>query len=273
MLSALFISTSGALGKYIDMPTSVIIWFRSCLGMLALFLFIKYQKINLKKLSKKERLPFFISALFLGAHWITYFLALKASNVAIGMLSLFTFPVLIALLEPLFGQEKFKFIHVFLGCLILVGIYFIAPEFDFESGDFKGILFGLLSALCYALRILILKSYTQRYDGSLLMFYQLLILSIVLIPVLFTYDISGIQTQYPYVLLLGFLTTAVGHTMFVKSLQHFSAATASIIGSIQPIFGIIIAFFFLNEIPKLNTAIGGIIILATVLIESFMTKK
>lgn len=273
ILSALFISTSGALGKFIDMPTSVIIWFRSCLGMLALFLFIKYQKIRFDKLSKKERFPFFISAIFLGAHWITYFLSLKASNVAIGMLSLFTFPVMTALLEPLFSKEKFKLIHVLLGGLILVGIYFIAPNFDFESGDFIGILLGLLSALCYSIRILILKSFTQNYDSSLLMFYQLLILSVVLTPVLFTFDITGIQTQYPYVLLLGLLTTAIGHTLFVKSLRHFTAATASIIGSIQPIFGIIIAFIFLNEIPKLNTAIGGLIILTTVLIESFMVKK
>ena len=37
-LATLFISTSGALGKFIDMPPPVIIWWRSVLG--ALFLFI-----------------------------------------------------------------------------------------------------------------------------------------------------------------------------------------------------------------------------------------
>ena len=105
------------------------------------------------------------------------------------------------------------------------------------------------------------------------MFYQLFILTIVLVPVLFFMDTSGIQSQYPYVILLALLTTAIGHTMFVKSLNHFSASTATIIGSTQPIFGIIIAYFFLNEIPNWNTFWGGLLILSTVIIESLRVKK
>ena len=42
----------------------------------------------------------------MGGHWITYFYALKFSNVAIGMLSLYTFPVMTALLEPFFIKVK-----------------------------------------------------------------------------------------------------------------------------------------------------------------------
>lgn len=273
ILASLFISTSGALGKFIDLPTPVIIWGRSFVGMLAIFIYCKFQGVQIIRLAKNERFRFFLSALFLGAHWITYFYALKASNVAIGMLSLFTFPVLTALLEPLFGKEKFKPIHIVLGCMILLGIYILAPDLDFESSHVKGILFGLLSALFYSLRNLILKQYTNKYNGSMLMLFQLVILSIVLIPVVFTFDVSGIKTQYQYVILLGVLTTAIGHTLFVKSLKHFSAATASIISSIQPIFGIIIAFFFLSEIPNLNTVFGGLLILTTVVIESRMARK
>ncbi|MBV1887911.1 MAG: DMT family transporter [Urechidicola sp.] len=273
IIASFFISTSGALGKFIDMPTPVIIWFRCFIGIIALFVYCKIQGIQLLRLTKKERLPFFLSALFLGAHWITYFLALKASNVAIGMLSLFTFPVMTALIEPLFGKEKFKPIHILLGCLILLGIYLLAPDLDFENSHVKGILLGLLSALFYSLRNLILKQTAGNYNGSMLMLFQLVILSIVLIPVLFSFDVSGVKSQYPYVLLLGLLTTAIGHTLFVKSLKHFTAATASIIGSVQPIFGIIIAFFFLQEIPNLNTVVGGLLILGTVIIESVMSRK
>ncbi|GAB1308051.1 EamA family transporter [Urechidicola sp. KH5] len=273
ILSALFIGTSGALGKYIAMPTPVIIWFRSSIGMVALFLFCKSQHLQFVKLQPKERLPFLTSALFLGGHWITYFLSLKASNVAIGMLSLFTFPVMTALLEPFFGKEKFKPMHVFLAVLILIGIYILAPVVDYENTYFKGILLGLLSALFYSIRVLIVKQFIGKLDSSILMFYQLAILSVVLIPVLFVFDISDIQTQYPYILFLGLVTTALGHTLFVRSLKYFSAATASIIASIQPIFGILIAIAFLGEIPTLNTIFGGSLILLTVLIESYMSKK
>lgn len=273
LLSALFISTSGALGKYINLPTPVIIWFRSSIGMLALLGYCKFQGIKISFLTKKERLSFLLSSLFLGAHWVTYFYSLKASNVAIGMLSLFTFPVITALLEPLFGKEKFKPIHILLGGLILFGIYLLAPELDFENSCFKGILLGFLSAILYALRNIILRQTSTKYDASLLTMLQLGVLSIVLIPVLFSFDISEVKNQYPYLLLLGLLTTAIGHTLFVKSLKYFSATTASIIGSVQPIFGIIIAFFFLHEIPTLNTVFGGLIILSTVVIESILTRK
>ena len=49
-----------------------------------------------------------VSSLFMAGHWITYFYALKLSNVAIGMLSLYTFPVMIAFLEPVFLKVKFN---------------------------------------------------------------------------------------------------------------------------------------------------------------------
>ena len=105
------------------------------------------------------------------------------------------------------------------------------------------------------------------------MFYQLFILTIVLLPVLLFMDTSGITTQFPYVIVLALVTTAIGHTMLVRSLKHFKASTASIISSAQPVFGIIIAYFFLNEIPTWNTFIGGLLILSTVFFESLRSSK
>ncbi len=272
-IATLLISTSGALGKFIAMPTPVIIWWRSALAASFLLVFCLYKGIDLKINNGKDRWTFFIAALLMGAHWITYFYALKLSNVAIGMLSLFTFPVIIALLEPLFSKTKLDPIHIVLGVMVLIGIYILAPEFNLESTQLQGILFGLLSAFCYALRILILKGHVAKYNGTMLMFYQVAIISVVLAPVLYFMDTSNITTQYPYVILLALMTTAIGHTMFVNSLKYFKASTASIIGSAQPVFGIIIAYFFLKEIPTIHTFVGGSLILATVVIESVRSKK
>ena len=273
LLATLFISTSGVLGKYIAMPSEVIVWFRSVFAMVFLYIFIRFKKIDLTLKSKKHIVPFVISGLFMAAHWITYFYALKLSNVAIGMLSLYTFPVMTALLEPLFLKVKFSPIHIFLGLLVLLGIYILAPEFTLGNTQVQGILFGLLSALCYSIRILILKQYVTQYNGTMLMFYQTLIITICLVPVLFFMDLSGLQSQFPYLILIALITTAIGHTMMVHSFKHFSVSTASIISSVQPVFGIILAFIFLNEIPNMNTFIGGSLILATVIIESIRSKK
>lgn len=273
LLSAFLVSTSGALGRYIAMPSEVIIFFRAALATVFLFVFCKIRKDNIQLKSKKHRLPFIIGGVFMAIHWVTYFYALKMANVAMGMLSLYTFPVMVAFLEPLFLKLKFDPLNIVMAILVLLGVYVLSPEFNIESTTVQGVLFGILSALFYSIRILILKKYVSEYNGIVLMFYQVLIIAICLSPVLFFMDISGIQTQWPYIVILALVTTAIGHSLMVHSLQFFSASTTSIISSTQPIFGIIIAFFFLNEIPTINTYIGGGLILATVLIESFRTKK
>jgi drug/metabolite transporter (DMT)-like permease len=271
-LATIFISTSGALGKFIAMPPPVIIWWRCALAVLVLFLFIKIRRLSLDLHSRKDLPAIIVSGLLTGAHWITYFYALKLSNVALGMLSLFTFPVLTALLEPLFIKIKFDPMHLVFGVMVLLGVYILAPEFDLESSQVKGILMGLLSAACYAVRILISKQLVSRYHGTILMSYQLMILTIVLLPVLYFMDTSGIVSQYPYVIILALVTTAMGHTMLVHSLKHFKASTASIISSAQPVFGIFIAFLFLKEVPSWNTLLGGSLILLTVVLESLRSR-
>ena len=271
-IATLFISTSGTLGKFIDLSPPIIIWWRAALAAILLLVFCLCKGISLKIQNGKDRWTFFMAALFMGAHWVTYFYALKLSNVAIGMLSIFTFPVIIALLEPLFSKVKFDPIHLVLGFMVLFGIYLLAPEFDLGNHQLQGVLLGILSALCYALRILILKGQVTKYNGTTLMFYQVGIITLVLAPVLFFMDTSNIKTQFPYVILLALLTTAIGHTMFVNSLKYFKASTASIIGSGQPVFGIIIAYFFLNEIPTIHTFAGGSLIMLTVVIESIRSQ-
>lgn len=273
LLATFFISTSGVLGRYIAMPSEVIIFFRASLAMVFLFLFLRFRKEPIVIKSKKHIAPFLIGGVFMAIHWVTYFYALKLSNVAIGMLSLYTFPVITAFLEPVFLKVKFNPVYIVLGILVLLGLYVLSPEFTFESTTMQGILFGLVSALCYAIRILIMKQYVHQYNGVLLMFYQTVIISVCLLPTLFYKDLSGLQSQLPYLLLLAFLTTSIGHSLMVYSLKFFSASTTSIISSIQPIFGIILAFIFLHEIPTLNTFIGGGLILATVVVESIRSKK
>ncbi len=273
LLATFFISTSGVLGKYIAMPTEVIIWYRAFLATIFLGIYLKINKVSVAVKSSKHRLPFLIGGLLMAIHWVTYFYALKLSNVAIGMLSLFTFPVLIAFLEPLFLKVKFNPIHLFFGLIVFMGLYIISPEFSMDNSSFQGVLFGLLSAVSYAIRILILKKYVLQYNGVLLMFYQTVIVAVCLFPFLFIKDISDVQSQLPYLIILGLVTTAIGHSLMVHSLKFFSATTTGIIGSIQPVFGIILAVFLLGEMPTTNTYVGGGLILAAVLVESIRSKK
>ncbi len=271
-LAMLFISTSGVLGRYIDMPVPVIITFRAILAGCILFLYCKWKKISFR-IESKDRVSVVIGGVLMGLHWVTYFYSLKMSNVAIGMLSLFTYPVITSFLEPLILKVKFQKMHLVLGALVLVGIYFLVPDFSLENSYAKAVAMGVFSAFCYALRNLIMKKKVSAYNGSILMWYQLVVMAIVLLPSIFIMDSSGIISQLPAILVLALLTTAVGHTMFLYSLKRFSATTASIIGSVQPVYGIILGMIFLKEFPAFSTIIGGILILTSVVIESIRSYR
>ncbi len=206
-------------------------------------------------------------------HWLSYFKALQLSNVAIGMLSLFTYPVITAFLEPFFLKIKFQAVHLVLALLVLCGIYFLVPDFSLDNGQTIAIAFGVFSAFCYAVRNLILKTKVDRYNGSVLMSYQLVVIAILLLPVYFVYDLLEIKDQWQGLVGLIVITTAVGHTMFINTFKHFSITTVSILSCIQPVYGIIIGALFLSEIPTWTTILGGIMILASVIIESIRSYK
>lgn len=63
-IATIFISTSGALGKYIDMPTPVVIWWRSAFAALFLFFYCKFKRVSLKINTGQDKFTFFLSALF-----------------------------------------------------------------------------------------------------------------------------------------------------------------------------------------------------------------
>lgn len=272
-IAMMLISTSGVLGRYISMPPPVTIWWRCLFAVVLIGGYCWYKKIDLKIKSKRDLKTIIISGLFLGAHWVTYFYALQLSNVAIGMLSLFTYPVITALLEPLFFKSKLNKMHVFLSVLVLVGIYFLTPELNLENNYTQGIIFGLISSVFYAIRNILMKKKVAVYHGSMLMFYQLVIVTVVLWPSLLLFDAAPTVNDWGALIALALLTTTIGHTLFVMSFKNFSIGTASIISSIQPVYGILFGILLLSEIPSKNTIIGGLLILTTVLIESIQSRK
>jgi len=271
-LAVIFISTSGVLGRSILFPPEITIWWRCLFAAFFIGLYCWYKKYDFKIKSRKDGFTLLISGLLLGAHWVTYFYALHLSSVAIGMLSLFTYPVITALLEPVFFNIKLSKNQLFLSALVLVGIYFLTPEFSFDNSDTKGVIMGVISAVFYALRNIITKRDLSQYNASKVMFYQMITVVVFLWPVLIGTDFTS-SNQWPRIIILALLTTAIGHTLFVNTFKNFTISTASIISSMSPIYGIFFGMLFLGEIPASKTIIGGVLILSTVIIESIQSSK
>lgn len=271
-IAVVLMSTSGVLGKSILFPPEITIWWRCLFAAFIIGLFCWYKKYNLKIKSKKDAGSLLLSGFLLGGHWVTYFYALQLSNVAIGMLSLFTYPIITTLLEPLFFKINLSKYQLILGGVIIIGIYFLTPEMNFENNDTKGVLMGIISAFFYALRNIITKRNVAHYNASIVMFYQLIVIVLILWPFSISYNYTD-TSNWIKIVSLAFITTALGHTLFVNSFKNFTISTASIMGSMSPIYGIILGIIFLSEIPSTTTLFGGALILTTVFIESFKSAK
>lgn len=268
----LFISTSGALGRYVALPVPVTIGTRALLAFVLLVLYCRFKRISFK-VEKKDLPMVVLSGVLMGLHWITYFYALQLSSVAIGMLSMFTYPVWTAFFEPFLLKTTFQKIHLLLAVLVLCGIYFLIPDLNMENSYTLAIGLGVLSAIVYALRNLLMKPKVVKYNGSLMMTYQTGIVGFLLIPVVIFADFSEVLSQWEALVTLALLTTAIGHTLFLLSLKHFTVTTASILSSVQPVYGILIGMLFLSEFPSWSTVFGGVLILTAVVVESIRTYR
>jgi drug/metabolite transporter (DMT)-like permease len=65
--------------------------------------------------------------------------------------------------------------------------------------------------------------------------------------------------------LLGIVFTGVAHSLFIRGLAHVKAQTASVIASLEPVYGILAAALLLAEMPTLRELAGGVVILGTAL--------
>lgn len=264
----ILMGTSGAFGRYIELPPALSIAIRCLLAAFFLGVYCWMKGISFQIKGRKDITNLIIVSSLLVFHWTTYFMSLQKSTVAIAMLSLFTYPVFTTFLEPVFFKTRLAPVHLFLALITFVGIALLAPSFDLEDQYLQGILLGLVSAIGYSCRNLIIKKQVGVYSGMTLMFYQLLFGGIIFSPLLFVHDMEPAFEQWLPLIGLSLITTAVGHTMFMVALRHFTVTSMSIMSTIQPIYGILIGVVFLGEIPGVRAIAGGILILITVIIES-----
>lgn len=266
------IAFNGLFAKLISLPASLIVLGRLFFGVLGLAVIMSVLKKKYKLSSKKSYFWSIITGALLTAHWVTYFYSIQVSTVAIGIISVFTFPIIVTFLEPIFFGGKLEGKDVLNAFIVFIGITLLFEKFSLNNVTL-GILLGLLSALVYSFRLILTKKHLSKYSSYTTMFYQLLTGTVLLSPLLFFQKITLEGNDLGYIILLGVFFTAVGHSLLLNSLYQLKVKTTSIIMSIQPVYAILLAAVLLGEIPSIKVAIGGAIILYAVVVESIMHAK
>jgi drug/metabolite transporter (DMT)-like permease len=71
---------------------------------------------------------------------------------------------------------------------------------------------------------------------------------------------------------LGIVCTGLAHTLFIASMRRVSAHSASVVASLEPVYGIALAAWLLGEKPDGLTMAGGVLIVVAALIASRRTE-
>ncbi|WP_342353453.1 DMT family transporter [Leptospira brenneri] len=259
--------------KLLPFPAVTIISGRALFSVILLGIFFWLRGKSVSYRSFKDFLFVFGIGIIFALHWVTYFHSIQVSTVAVGMLSLFTYPVFSAILEPLFGGKRPDPFAFFLACFSFFGLFLIVPDLSFDNQMFQGVVWGVVSAVLYAIRNLLTKEMHVHYPSAQILFTQLIATTIVLLP--FASGLFEMISEPKYLLfqvVLAGVFTSLAHTIWIRSLSNLSVTTAGTLSTLSPIYGSLAAWYFLGEVPPDRIWLGGGVILFCAILEVFRKK-
>jgi drug/metabolite transporter (DMT)-like permease len=264
-LAVVLFGLAGLFGKWIPLSPFVIVWGRVLFASLTLGLFLLSRERISRPVFPRNHGLFLFLGLLLAVHWSCFFQSIKVSSVAVGLLSYSSFPLFTAFLEPLISRGSLSLRRILYALLCLVGVFLIVPRFRFEDSTFQGVLWGLAAGLTFALLTIFNRRLSLRFSSLVIALYQDSWAALFLTPAVFVLRPNLDGRNIILLAVLGIFCTAVAHTLFIKGMRIISAHTAAVISSMEPVYGILLAYVFLNEIPSARTLIGGGIILWAVI--------
>jgi drug/metabolite transporter (DMT)-like permease len=148
------------------------------------------------------------------------------------------------------------------------GVAVIVGRVDLTEATTQGALWGVTASALFAVLTILNERLIVGYAGLTVAFYQFGVAALVLAP--FSAGELGSVDGRDWLLLVlfGTLITGVPHTLFIASMRRFSSTTASLTVSLEPVYGITLAWLILSEVPSPRVLVGGAMIVATVIAGS-----
>ncbi|MEO6521624.1 MAG: EamA family transporter [Mucilaginibacter sp.] len=264
------------LGKLIHVQSVYLVWYRVAIAFVTLFLYFKFNRTDFK-VTRNPFLKLFFTGALVGGHWILFFQAIKLSTVSVTLVCLSSLTLFTAVFEPLINKTKISKLEVLSGLLIISGIFLI---FKFETHYTLGIVLGLLSAAFASLFAIINSKQVKQREAPVIAFYELMgALFWITLYLLFTGGFNSemklIPSDIGYLIILGTVCTSLAYVAGVSVMKEFSAFRVALITNLEPVYGIVMAFIFFNEMDKMTAGfwVGALIILSTIFLFPFAQKR
>ena len=260
---------TAVLGALITLDAIPLVWFRMSMATGFVLLFLLFKKENLT-FSLRTLSGFALGGIIIALHWLTFFGAIKASNVSVTLAVLSTGAFFASLLEPLLYGRKIILYEVLFGLLVIVGLYII---FDMEGSHTLGIVLALTSAFLSALFSVINGKFVKKYKASAISFYELLF-GVIAISLFLAFTgkfdkkfFTISSEDWMYLAILASACTAYAFIASIHVMKWISPYTVMLTINMEPVYGIILALLVLGDSEKMGSQFyyGAILILLTVI--------
>lgn len=260
------------LGKAVELDPYEIVFWRTSLAAVVIFVIARRLKSRSPIKSWNDLATFSAIAVLLSVHWVLFFQSIKVSTVAIGLVTTYTYPVLMVFLESIFFNVRLRAVDFASAVAVLIGVYCLAPDFDLSDANFQGVLYGVASGAMLPLFILIRKKrIIDRYNSWDISAYEMGIAGLLLLPFMIyngtLFELPGTRDLL-LVVALGVVLTGFARILFVNSQRHLSGKVVGVTLALETVYGVIIAIILLAAIPSGREIIGGLIILSAAVFES-----
>ena len=268
---------TAVLGKLISLEALDLVWYRMLFASVIMTFVVLINKERIK-VPFNVLVGFIVSGIIIALHWLTFYQAIKVSNVSITLACLSTGAFFASILEPIFYKRKIIWYEVLFGLIVIFGLGII---FKVETQYTTGIYLAVTSAFLSALFSVINGKYAKEYSPNVISVYELssgfLFLSIYLFfadsftPAFFALSSNDLL----WLFLLSSICTAYAFSASVKVMKFLSPFTVMLTINLEPIYGIILVLLIFPENEKMSPMfyIGAIIILATVIVNGIVKSR
>ncbi len=270
---------TGVLGRAISLGSTMLVWWRLLITMISLWaLYIIQGKA--RRIPARSMIMIAILGTVQALHWVSFYASIKLANVTIALTCLSTTALLAALIEPLVIRKKFDPFEILLGLFAIAGIFIIyQTHIEFSTG----IIVGLISAVLTVLVSVYNKKIIDRYQAEHITLYQLSggFVGLSLLMPLFHYFFPAkwalpTSMDWVWLFVLSWVCTILTFFLYIRALKKISAFTMNLALTLEPVYGIILAFviYYENRLLSQWFYLGfGLIALAVVFHTWRLVKK
>ena len=265
------------LGKLITVPATDLVWYRTLMAVIVIFIYLKIVKVPLK-VSWSSLMKFFGVGAIIALHWYFFYEAINVSNVSVTLSCFASGTLFASLLEPLFFKRRIIPAEIIFGLLVIAGIYVI---FRFESQYVLGMIYSLAAAFLSSLFTVLNGILIRDHDSRIISFYELLggcVAVSLFLAATGSFDqqfFNISMSDLGWLFILATVCTAFTFIVSVEIMKEINPFTIVLTVNLEPIYGIILAYFLFSDEKGMTLGfyIGSIIVLGTIFLNAALKKR